>query len=336
MLGMIQGIQWVTEIGETGQQLAFGGGDMHHCPLQEKVLGFSTSWITRLPALGYLVTSNRLLSRAAPRALRTSKMKRRHQFWLMVMALVLGFGCYKSRENRSEAKEQVVWRDQIARLEAASKARFEELQTWTPELHKAADPKRQIADRLADGQPLSVATDGGHETITWRHPKYGIEMTFGFSNGILVSLGSTRSSGALEKATPRPPLYAHGGYAESFRRSIPPYAGIAWLVALGVAVLSRRFGLVAAESLVVSSLAYGTAWLVSPLYELSLQGILSNDSLFLAVLMYVVILSLLAFRLPNDSFNLVCERCSQSPAWSPYCWRWAHSAMSHLLHSAQE
>jgi hypothetical protein len=81
---------------------------------------------------------------------------------------------------------------------------------------------------------------------------------------------------------------------------IPSYAAIAWLVALGVAVISRRFGLVAAEAMVVISLACGTAWLVSPLYDLSLQGIVSNDSLFFALLMYLLSLSLLAFRLPND------------------------------------
>jgi hypothetical protein len=120
-------------------------------------------------------------------------MNRRHQFWLMVFALVLGLGWYKSAENRREAEEQAAWSSKIALLEAASRARFEELQIWTPELHTAADPKRQIAEKLTDGQPLSIDTDGN--TIIWRHPKYGIEMQFGFSNGIFVSIGSTRSSG---------------------------------------------------------------------------------------------------------------------------------------------
>jgi hypothetical protein len=48
--------------------------------------------------------------------------------------------------------------------------------------------------------------------------------------------------------------------------------------------------------MVVLSVACGMAWLVSPLYDLTLQGILSNDSLGIALVMYVVSLGLMAFR----------------------------------------
>src|SRR4029079_2225950 len=56
----------------------------------------------------------------------------------------------------------------------------------------------------------------------------------------------------------------------------------------------------AAEAMLVLVLACGTAWLVSPNYDLTPNGIFSNDVLFFAAIGYVVSLLILSWRLAGD------------------------------------
>ena len=227
-------------------------------------------------------------------------MNHRYLLWLLPVALVLGLGWYKSDENWREIKAQSSWRNRIAVLEAESQIRYQELRAWADGLHQAADPQRDIADMLNHGQRLPLEKKADHEVFFWRHPEYGIEMDFNFSGEKLISHGSRRSSPEVMAATPRPPLFTHDGLAESLRRMLPVYAIACWFIAFGAAVVWQRYGLVAAEAMLVISLVSGTAWLVSPMYDFSLRGILSNDSLAFAVPMYLVSVVAVAFRLPAD------------------------------------
>jgi hypothetical protein len=49
-------------------------------------------------------------------------MKRRYLFWILTTEWVLGFGWYKSAENRRESEVQSAWRDWIDFLTAVSSA----------------------------------------------------------------------------------------------------------------------------------------------------------------------------------------------------------------------
>ncbi len=50
----------------------------------------------------------------------------------------------------------------------------------------------------------------------------------------------------------------------------------------------------------------GVAWLTAPNYTITVQGILSNDSLFYAAVMYVVSLACLGHRLAAELLHLDC------------------------------
>jgi hypothetical protein len=227
-------------------------------------------------------------------------MKRRYLVWLLVLALVFGFGWYKSAENRRELEAQAAWRERIAGLEAESQTRYEDLRTWAANLSSDPDPARQIAEKLNGGRALVPVVQGTEETLKCELHHLGIELEFHLSGGRLIGHSMRRSSGLIQAANPQPGLFAHEGPAESVRRWIPTFAIVLWLVALPVAILWRRWGLVAAEAMLVLVLACGTAWLVSPNYDLTPRGIFSNDVLFYAVIGYLVSLFILSWRLAGD------------------------------------
>ncbi len=227
-------------------------------------------------------------------------MKRRYLVWLLVFALVFGLGWYKSAENRRELEAQAAWRERMAGLEAESQTRYKDLTTWAANLASDPDPTRQIAEKLNGGRALVPAVQGTEEILKYELNDLGIEMEFHLSGGKLIGHGSRRSSPMIQAANPQPGLFAHEGPAESVRRWIPQCAIVLWLVALPVAILWRRWGLVAAEAMLVLVLACGTAWLVSPNYDLTPNGIFSNDVLFYAAIGYVVSLFILSWRLAGD------------------------------------
>jgi hypothetical protein len=221
----------------------------------------------------------------------------RYLAWLLPVAIVLGLGWYKSAENRWGVDEQMALRTKAHRLEAESQTLYQELNVWAQGLYKATNPADEIFDKLNGGQPMNRERQGDYEVINWKRPEYGIRMEFTFSGQTLIGHGSHRSSVGLPGAQPET-LRAQSGFAESVRRSILPYAVVLWFLALAAAITSRRHGRIASEAMFVVSLLCGAAWLVSPLYTLTPQGIFSNDPLVYALLMYVASLVVLVWRRP--------------------------------------
>jgi hypothetical protein len=232
-------------------------------------------------------------------------MKRRHLVWLLVLALVLGLGWFKSDQNRREAQAQAAWREQIVVLEGQSAVRYEELKAWAATLYSDPDARAAIAQKLEGArrpevQPLAREFKA-QDNLKYELDKYGIEFEFQFSDGRLISQASRRSVPALAAANPPPQSFAHEGPAESVRRWVPLCAIVFWLALLPVAIFWRRWGLVAAEAMLMLVLAGGTAWLVSPSYDLTPHGIFSNDVLFYAVVAYMASLVILTWRLAGAS-----------------------------------
>lgn len=218
---------------------------------------------------------------------------RRLIIWILVLAVVLGFGWYKSVENRRDRERQAAWRAEFARLESEAKKEHQRWRDWLRGLYSLADARQEAADKLNGGRPFTVEPDGDYETARWTDPKYGIELELTFAGEKLVASGSHFGTGALLAAHPRPTRLAQASRAEAARQFVAQWCGWLWLVTLVVSIRGR-WGRIGAEAMLALALAYGTALLVQPHCTLTPRGVFSNDPLFFAFLMYLVSLACLA------------------------------------------
>jgi hypothetical protein len=224
---------------------------------------------------------------------------RRLIVWILALAVVLGFGWYKSVENRRDRERQAAWRLEFARLESEAKEGYRRWGDWLRSLYPLADARQQAADKLNGGRPLTVEPDGDYETARWTDPKYGIELELTFAGDKLVAFGRHFGTGALLAAYPQPTRLAQASRAEAARRLVAQWCVWLWLIAL-VASIRGRWGRIGAEAMLALTLAHGTARLFRPGHPLTLQGIFSNDPLFFVLLMYLMSLAWLAFQVSTE------------------------------------
>jgi len=214
---------------------------------------------------------------------------------LLVLGSIYTLGWYKSSENHRDCQALVAWRQRLDDFKGEANAEQARLVSWIRSLYTHRNGKREIEKKLNDGTPLSIA-DG--TTFLWTHPEYGIPVAVTFKGN---RLGSSMIHGAQLDQVHREPLTTYRtGVAETIRRSITHVLPWLWILACIVAIVSSRYGLFSAMTALGLSLAYGCAIIVSPYYTLTVSGIFSNDPLFIAFLLYLSSIIVVAFRMPRD------------------------------------
>ena len=228
----------------------------------------------------------------------TSSALTRKLVWLAVIAVILFLGSLKVAENRRDRYAQEAWRQRLEAIRVEALAEGARLADWLGSLSGTQDAKQQIESELNGGEPLPVERRGDYEVARWEHQRYGTQVELTFHDDALVGSGVSYGTGQLQQVHPPPPQQYREGKWESIRKAIPQPAIAVWVVTSLVAVISSRFGRIAAEVMLLMAIACGTAWLVSPWYTVTVRGVFSNDRLFFALLMYLASIFLLALRMP--------------------------------------
>lgn len=223
-------------------------------------------------------------------------MRSRTILWILALAAIFGFGWYKSCENRADRQRRAAWNQQMERLQAESQQEYRRLVAWLRTLHSQPGGRQQVIDEVPGGDELAFHEENGREVTSWTHPEYGIRIDFGFVGDRLVSHQANSGTGNLLTIQREPARIATSSRAERVRRFAAGWGGWLWLVCLVLAFAPRSYGLIAAEMMLLVTLACGVAWTVSPFYSITVQGILSNDPLFFAAIMFVISLIVLAMR----------------------------------------
>ena len=212
----------------------------------------------------------------------------------LLVSFIFAFGWLKADENSRDNLALDAWRQRTADLKRLADTEREELVSFVQSLHNVPDAKLRFEDMYNDGKPLATTKDNQY---FWRHPEYGIPVALKFSK--LGLSGFTVKGPRLGRVpVPPPTLVSRTGKLESLRSSGVGMLPWLWLFAVVIAVFRpfRHIGTVAA---LVFSIAYCCAILVSPLYSITIFGIICNDLLVLGVLLYTVSVLAVSFSKPR-------------------------------------
>jgi hypothetical protein len=215
--------------------------------------------------------------------------------WLLALALILGFGWYKSYENRADRERREAWELRRQRLQAESQQEYKRLVDWLRSVHSQPGGRQQIMEKLPGGDEFQFHDEGRRQATSWTHPEYGIQLQLGFEDDQLTSIAA--SAGEVAAVYPMPEQMATSSRAEAVRNVAVAWGAWLWLGLLLVALASRSHGLAAAEAALAAALVCGTAWAVSPYYTLTPRGIFSHDRLIFAALKFLGSLVILAIRM---------------------------------------
>lgn len=228
--------------------------------------------------------------------------------WTIFLVLLIASGWYKSVENRRDWDRQVAWHSRMQRLQEESRAEIKRIDALLESDRTTPLTRKDLERELNDGEPFELEEEKGRLRADWVHPEYGIPVTMYFDGHQLEGWRMTGGSFTQFPRNAQPPRTSHSSLAEHIRRRIPGTATGVWLAALVSSLISRRAAWSAAQVMLTASLAYGAATVVAPNYNLTVQGIFSNDPMFWAVIMYVGSIIGLAInwpdRRPNMQFTL--------------------------------
>ncbi|MCO6044456.1 hypothetical protein NG895_11125 [Aeoliella sp. ICT_H6.2] len=221
--------------------------------------------------------------------------------WTVFLVLLVAGGWYKSVENSSDWERQVAWQAHMSQLQAESRQELARLDAFFESDRASPLTRADLERELNDGQPLDLEESRGRLMVDWTHPKYNIPVRLYFDGD---QFEGWRMSGGSPEELPgnaKPPRTSHSSTAERIRKRIPGIATVVWVAAAVVACVGRRDAVLwpAAQVMLAASLAFGAATVVSPNYNLTVEGIFSNDPMFLAVIMYVLSLFALAIHWPD-------------------------------------
>lgn len=220
----------------------------------------------------------------------------RRWLWLAFCAVILIAGGRKAWENEQDRKRERAWRAQIERLQREGRVVFDRLGPLLSAAHQSDDARRLLQAELNDGLPFESQASDQFDKVTWRDPRYNIQLEMTFVGDRLTVHRRNWGTAQLQQLHPRPRRNSRLNRAEQVRAGIAQFGPWVWVVLFVVALLSPWRSKALAEAALAASIVCGMAWLASPYYALSLQGIFSNDSLFYAVFMIGSSLTLLACR----------------------------------------
>ena len=234
---------------------------------------------------------------------KSSNARIRWTCWLAVLVAILSLSWLKVDENQRDRDQQRSWRIGIRKAQAVNQLEAEELVGWLRDLNTQANSRQKVRDGLNDGKPFEVKEVNHLEIAMWKDPQSDIALELKFDGELLVGHVINFRTGPLLQSFPQPEQFSYHSWLEVLRESVISSAIALWFIAFSVAILVRKWGRIACEVMVLTSLAAGAAWLVSPIYSLTVRGVFSNDNLFYALMMYMVSLGMLAYYVPRSDLS---------------------------------
>lgn len=221
--------------------------------------------------------------------------------WGAILAILFAFGWKKSAENARERRAEREWQTLHQQLTADGQAEWARFTAHLQSLQIRPGVRQLLENELNGGQPFEFRREGTDDVYDWTDPKYGFQVQFRFHDGELRGWNGNWGTGQLMALYPQPSRVTDKNATERVRRAIVRAGVWTWLAALVMWIFWSRRRVLAAQVMLAAALACGMAWLVHPLYEISWQGVFSNDSLFWAALMIVVSVYWLAVTLAAHS-----------------------------------
>ncbi len=217
--------------------------------------------------------------------------------WVIFLAVVFGFGWYKSAENARDWRKAREWDERYQQLMKDGEAEWTRWIEHFRSLQVNRGSQRLLEEELNGGQPFDLRHEGEDEVYEWTEPKFGGKVWLRFRSGELRGHSGNWGTDRLLAVHPQPLRQAHDKTADRIRRRIASAGVYTWLAAFVVWMVVSRRRLVAAQVMLAAALASGMAWLVNPAYTITGRGVFSNDNLFWAALMIVISVYLLAVTL---------------------------------------
>ncbi|QDU54228.1 hypothetical protein [Aeoliella mucimassa] len=224
--------------------------------------------------------------------------------WIAFLAVLLSASAYKAQENRRDLAQQQAWHERMAQLQEDAQQEVQRVDTLLESLWKQPGARATLEQELNNGQPFEVHESEGREVANWVHPEYNLPVQLSFSGDELrgFSLRGANPGALPENAQPR--MIRLKSRAERIRQAVRPIAIACFVVAVLIACFVHRYSWIAANLMMFAALTYGAATVVAPNYNLSVQGIVSNDAMFFAVIMYLIALAAMASTWPTVRHEL--------------------------------
>ncbi|MEX0936704.1 MAG: hypothetical protein WDZ59_02510 [Pirellulales bacterium] len=214
----------------------------------------------------------------------------------MFLVVLVAATWFKAHENHRDTRIQAQWRERIAVLEAEGKVEYQRLVRLIASTQNVS--RSELEAKLNNGRQFDLQANGSRLEARWTHPDYGIPVHLSFENDMLRSWNMSGGSPAMLPGNAQPKPRRFDSQAETIRHAAQLISAYAWLVAFCVTVARPKHVWLAAQAMLALALAYGAATVVSPVYSLTIRGIVSNDSLFWAAMMYLVALIALSTACP--------------------------------------
>ncbi len=208
--------------------------------------------------------------------------------WIVVLALIIVSAGRKAAENSRQRAESAEWHSKITQLTGAGLKQRDALVARIRDLHGQPNSRQQLEAEFNGGKAFAVTADGDRLAAAWIDPTYGMRSEVGFEADKLVSHSVQWGTGDLTRVYPEPPRIAFTSRNEQVRQLAVALLPWLWGLSLAVFLLVPVARLVASETMLALAIAYGTAQLVAPVYNLTINGIFSNDALFFSAVMLLV------------------------------------------------
>jgi hypothetical protein len=216
---------------------------------------------------------------------RVSRKRSAILLWSIYLAVVFGFGWYKSAENNRDELALRTWQARFQRLEKDGNAEYHRLVAHFDSLHWTPNSQHKLEEELNGGRPFDTSGGSPELTFEWSDPTYDCHFEFTFRDGVLVGNSGSWGTDSLLRVCPKPTYNSRENLAEQIRRPLVRAGIFAWLGALICWFVFRRWRVLIAQVSLAAALLVGIAWLTDPYYSVTSQGIFSNDNLFFAALM---------------------------------------------------
>lgn len=224
--------------------------------------------------------------------------------WLLFLVVLLAACWYKADENRRDRERQAAWETRIATLQVESREEYDRLLQYFRSGRDRGILRQELEQELNDGQPFDLQPDGDRQEAHWTHPKYAIPIELRFYDNKLTGWGMSSGSPMALPENAQPPPLRFDSTAEGIRESARTISVYLWVLTMlatfGLqARCDRKRAWYSSQLMLAAALVYGGATVVSPSYDLTIQGIFSNDPMFLAVMLYLGSLIALATTWPT-------------------------------------
>lgn len=223
--------------------------------------------------------------------------------WTAFLVLLTACGWYKAIENQRDWDRQIAWQTRMATLSELSRVEFRRTKDFLQSVQGKLLSLKDVERELNNGEPFSLRQVDDRQVAEWMHPAYGIPAVLSIEDQKLMGWNMSGGSPMQLLGNAQPMQIRYNSQAEQFRKAVRPMAVIIWVAAAVLASIRSRYSWVAAQSMLASAMTYGAATVVAPNYNLTFQGIFSNDSMFYAVIMYAISLAAMAWRWPSRDWK---------------------------------